>query len=318
MPEEGQRAHVEIFFQQVVNGLQIASVIALIAMGITMIFGLTGLVMFAHGELLMLGGYVTWRTVELNVFGGDAANFFFGVALAVVVVGVLGYLMERGLFRFTFASPINGFIISLGLIVFLQHAIQIMPLPGLGLGLGGDQNWGATTIAVPKPIAAVWTVSEVRIPATRVLIVIATIVVVAFAVAAIYRTGLGRALRASASDRDTAGLMGIPVRRYITAVFVIGSGVAGLGGALLIGQFAIDPFIGGRFVIKGFAVALVGGLGNPVGAVLAAIILGLGEAMGAGYFKTEWTESYAFILMIVVLLIRPQGLLTGLQGPPTR
>jgi branched-chain amino acid transport system permease protein len=292
---------VEILLQQVVNGLSIAAVIALMAMGVTLIFGLTGLVMFAHGELLMIGGFMTWWAFD--DFGG---SFWLGLVVAILVVSALGFLLERGLFRFTYDSPINGFIISLGLIIVFQHVIvELSPV-------------GAGIVDVPRPIPEVFDIGGVRIPGTRVLVVSVTLAIVAVMMFVIYGSGRGRALRASAIDRETAALMGIPVRRYITVVFIVGSALAGLGGALMIGLFPIDPFIGGRFVIKAFAVALVGGLGNPLGAVLAAVFLGLSEAMGTQYFKPEWSESYAFVLMIIILLVRPQGLLTGLQGPPAR
>ncbi len=292
---------METFLQQVVNGLSIAAVIALIALGVTLIFGLTGLVMFAHGELLAIGGFFTWWvSSELG------AGFVAGLLLAIAAVGVIGLALERGLFRFTFDSPINGFIVSLGLIVVLQHLlVELSPA-------------GASIVDIPRPIEQVFNVGGVHIPGTRVLVVGITFAVVIAMLLAIYRSGSGRALRASAIDRETASLMGIPVRRYITIVFVVGSLLAGLGGALMIGLFPIDPFIGSRFVIKAFAVALVGGLGNPAGAVLAAVFLGLAEAMGTQYFKPEWSESYAFVLMIIILLVKPTGLLTGLQGPPAR
>ena len=292
---------MEVVFQQFINGLSIAAIVALMAMGVTLIFGLTGLVMFAHGELLMIGGFVTWL-ISYEV----GAGFWVGIVIALLAVGLIGFLLERGLFRFTFNSPINGFIVSLGLIIVLQHlVVEVSPV-------------GASIVSVQTPIDHTFDISGVKIPAMRVLTVIITIVLVLAMMMLIYRSGRGRALRASAIDRDTAALMGIPVRRYIMIVFLLGTAIAGLGGAVMIGRFPIDPYIGSRFVIKAFAVALVGGLGNPVGAVLAAVFLGLAEAFGTQYFKPEWSESYAFILMIIVLLVRPRGLLTGLQGPPAR
>ena len=131
----------------------------------------------------------------------------------------------------------------------------------------------------------------------------------------ISRSRYGLALRASVSDQETAALMGIPVRRYVTAVFVYGSFLAGLGGALLIALFPITPFIGSQVVVKGFAVALIGGLGNVTGAVIAGIILGLVDGLSAGYGLPQWTDAYSFALMIIILLIRPQGLLGGTEGP---
>ena len=149
----------------------------------------------------------------------------------------------------------------------------------------------------------------------RALVIGVTALVVALTYAAITRSRYGRALRASVEDRDTAMLMGIPVRRYVTGVFVFGSALAGLGGALLIGLFPITPFTGGTIVMKGFAVALIGGLGNVTGAVVAGVILGLVEGFSAGYGFSQWTDAYSFGLMVLVLLVRPNGLFGGTSGP---
>ena len=286
---------VEIFLQQMVNGLVIASVLVLVALGITLIFGLTGIVFFAQGELLMLGGFTVWFTVD------QGGNYFLGIVLAASLLLALGFFLERGLMRFTLESPLNGFIVSLGLIIALQHIVILA--------------WGALDKGIARPISALWNVGDVHISATRVFVVGVAAVVVVLYFFVISRTRYGRALRSVAEDREIAAMMGIPVRRYITAVFVVGSATAGLGGALLLALFPVNPFIGANFVIKGFAVALIGGLGNVTGAVIAALLLGLVEAMSAGYSPApQWTEGYAFVLMILVLLLRPQGILRGAAG----
>jgi branched-chain amino acid transport system permease protein len=121
-------------------------------------------------------------------------------------------------------------------------------------------------------------------------------------------TRFGRVIRACAEDREAAALMGIPVDRVITGTFVLGGMLAALAGALVASIFTIDPYIGARFLLKGFAVALVGGLGNVEGAVIAALLVGTIETMGAGYFAAEWRDGYTFALLILILLARPRGL----------
>ena len=288
---------METFLQQVVLGLSIASVIALIAIGITLIFGLTGIVNFAQGEMLMIGGYVVWFVIVELGLGGGFHWYLLGLVLAIAFVGGLGFVLERGLFRFTLQEPINGFIVSIGLIFILQHVVA---------GI-----WNSDAVDIPRPLNTVWDVGDVRVLATRVFIIGSTLVLFGLTFYVIQRTRWGRALRAIAADRDTAALMGIPVRLYVTGIFVVGSAIAGLGGALLISFFPVSPFVGAHFVIKGFAVAIIGGLGNVTGAVLAALFLGLLEAMSQGYFAPAWTNAYAFGLMILILLVRPQGLLRG-------
>ena len=286
---------MDILFQQILNGLSIASVITLIAVGVTLIFGLTGIINFAHGEFLMVGSIVTWLAVS--------AGWGFPLALVagVASVALLGLVLERGLFRFTLSRPTNGFIVSLGLIVVLQHVVILF--------------WNANQKSIPRPLNTIWDVGGVRIAAVRVMVIVITAAVVALTFFMITRSRYGRALRASVEDRDTAALMGIPVRRYITGVFVFGSALAGLGGGLLIALFPITPFTGGTIVMKGFAVALIGGLGNLTGAVVAGLILGLVEGFSAGYGLSEWTDAYSFALMIIVLLVRPNGLFGGTSGP---
>lgn len=286
---------MDILIQQILNGLSIASVITLIAVGVTLIFGLTGIINFAHGEFLMVGSIVTWLAVTAGV------SFWLALVLAVLAVALMGFALERGLFRFTLTRPTNGFIVSLGLIVVLQHIVIFF--------------WDPNQKSIPRPLTTVWEVAGVRIASVRVMVILVTIAVVAMTFMMITRSRYGRALRASVEDRDTAALMGIPVRRYITGVFVLGSALAGLGGALLIALFPITPFTGGTMVMKGFAVALIGGLGNLTGAVVAGLILGIVEGFSAGYGFSAWTDAYSFGLMILVLLFRPHGLFGGTSGP---
>jgi branched-chain amino acid transport system permease protein len=276
-----------------INSLSVASVIILIGIGITLIFGLTGIINFAHGEFLMVGGMLTWLVI------GQGGNFLLAAAAAVLGVGLLGFVLERGLFRLTLDRPMNGFIISLGLIVVLQHVVI--------------RFWNSYQKAIPAPLTDVWEVGGVRIIEMRVAVVVVTAIIVAITFFGISRSRYGLALRASVADPDTAALMGVPVRRYVTGVFVYGSMLAGLGGALMIALFPITPFIGSVIVVRGFAVALIGGLGNVFGAVVAGLVLM--DGLSAGYGLPEWTEAYSFVLMILILLLRPQGLLGGTAGP---
>jgi branched-chain amino acid transport system permease protein len=168
---------------------------------------------------------------------------------------------------------------------------------------------------IPDPVGQVWVIGGVDIIAMRAIVVAITAVVVAVTYFGISRSRYGIALRASIADQDTAALMGIPVRKYVTGVFVYGSLLAGLGGALMIALFPITPFTGSVVIIRGFAVSLIGGLGNVGGAVVGGLLLGLVDGLSAGYGFPEWTDAYSLVLMIGVLIIRPQGLLGGTLGP---
>ncbi|MBV9392364.1 MAG: branched-chain amino acid ABC transporter permease [Verrucomicrobia bacterium] len=286
---------MEIFFQQLVNSLSVASVTILIGMGITLIFGLAGIVNFAHGEFLMVGGMATWFLVSAGI------NFFIAVLGAMILVGFLGFVAERGLFRFTLDRPMNGFIMSIGLSVILQHVVIRL--------------FNEVQKTIPDPIGQVWVVHGVDIIVMRAIVIAVTAIVVAITYFCISRSRYGLALTASIADPDTAALMGIPVRRYVTGVFIYGSVLAGLGGALMIALFPITPFTGSVVIIRGFAVSLIGGLGNVGGAVVGGLLLGLVDGLSAGYGFPEWTDAYSLVLMIAILIVRPQGLLGGTLGP---
>jgi branched-chain amino acid transport system permease protein len=286
---------MQTFIQQLVNSLSVASVTILIGIGITLIFGLAGIVNFAHGEFLMVGGMVTWFLVNAGV------NFFVALFGAMILVGALGFVAERGLFRFTLDRPMNGFIMSIGLSVILQHVVI--------------RIFNEVQKTIPDPVGQVWVVGGVNIIAMRAIVVAITAIVVMVTYFGISRSRYGIALRASIADQDTAALMGIPVRKYVTGVFIYGSLLAGLGGALMIALFPITPFTGSVVIIRGFAVSLIGGLGNVGGAVVGGLLLGLVDGLSAGYGSPEWTDAYSLVLMIAVLIIRPQGLLGGTLGP---
>jgi branched-chain amino acid transport system permease protein len=286
---------MQILIQQLINSLSVASVTILIGIGITLIFGLAGIVNFAHGEFLMVGGMTTW------FLGNAGVNFFVALFGAMIVVGALGFIVERGLFRFTLDRPMNGFIMSIGLSVILQHVVI--------------RIFNEVQKTIPDPVGQVWVIGGVNIIAMRAIVVAITAIVVAVTYFGISRSRYGIALRASIADQDTAALMGIPVRKYVTGVFIYGSLLAGLGGALMIALFPITPFTGSVVIIRGFAVSLIGGLGNVGGAVVGGLLLGLVDGLSAGYGSPEWTDAYSLVLMIAVLIIRPQGLLGGTLGP---
>ncbi|MGB2695066.1 MAG: branched-chain amino acid ABC transporter permease [Dehalococcoidia bacterium] len=281
------------FFQQLFNGLMISGVYALVALGVTVIFGLTGIVKFSIGELLTLGAFLTFA------FWDNGVSFFIAVPLAAVAVAVLSLLLERAAFRFTLDQPINGFIVSLGLILILQNlTVEI---------------WGTQAKTILPPLDIVWDVGGVRMPMQRWFVVWVTVAIIAGLFFALRYSRWGRAVRACAEDRDAAALMGIPVTWVIAGTFAAGGGLAAAAGGLFASIFAIHPYIGAQFLLKGFAVALVGGLGNIEGAVIAALIVGMTETLGAGYGDTigvgaEWRDAYVFGLLILVLLARPTGL----------
>ena len=277
------------FLQQLFNSLRISGVYALVALGITVIFGLTGIVKFSIGELLTLGAFLAFA-----FWDNDRLIFFLAVPLAALAVGTLSFALERVAFRYTLEQPINGFIVSLGLILVLQNVVI--------------EVWGTEPRAISPTFTDVWDVGGVRMPVQDWFVIWVTIGLIFLLFVGLRYTKYGRAVRACAEDREAAALMGIPVHWVIAGTFALGGALAATAGGLLASLFPIHPYIGLSLLLKGFAVALVGGLGNVEGAVAAALIVGTTETMAAGYLATEWRDAYTFALMISILLLRPTGL----------
>ncbi len=287
------------FLQELFNALRISGIYALVALGITVIFGLTGIVKFSIGELLTIGAFFTF-----SMWDNNRLPYLVAVPCAAVAVGMLTLLLERTTFRFTLERPINGFIVSLGLILVLQNSVI--------------EFWGGPTKALePKAIAptftTIWRPGGVSMPAQDWFVIWVTVGLIAALFLALRYTKYGRAIRACAEDRDAAALMGIPVDWVIAGTFALGGALAATAGGLLASVQVTTPYIGASLLLKGFAVALVGGLGSVEGCVAAALLVGTTETMAAGYgprvhIGTEWRDAYTFMLMILILLVRPTGL----------
>ena len=283
-----------MFLQQLYNGMAIGAVYALIAVGITLIYGLSRIIHFAVGELVMFGAFTSW---QVQLLTGSYALAF---AAAVLVMALAGLLMERGIFRFTLATPLTGFIVSLGLILVFQ---------GLAVLL-----WTANTRYTLPPLQGGWDLGVLVVIRQGVLNIAITAAVLGACYLVLTHTKYGKALRGVADDRNAAALMGIPVQYVIMAAFVAGSVMCGIAGWLVLTEGSISPNTGSSYLLRGFAVALIGGLGSVVGAAVAGIGLGIAESLAAGYVGPGWDDAYVFGLMIAILLWRPTGLAKGSEG----
>jgi branched-chain amino acid transport system permease protein len=282
-----------IVVQQIFNALSLASMYALIALGITLVFGLTGLVNFAQGDLVMLGAMIAlWATPKVG--------FVVGTLLACVAMAALSMALERGLFRRTRNSPLSGFMISLGLVLVLE---------GLAIAI-----WGNLTLQMPAPVPGRFVLGGVKIPAENLLTIAVAIPVLAIAFAFLYYTKVGTALRATAVDSEVAQWIGIPVTKLVMWTFVAGGVLAALAGALYAGLFPINAYIDSDLVIRGFAVAIIGGLGNPAGVLVAAVIVAALETGVSSTSLTAWLDPIVFGLIVMILLVRPTGLFRGAAG----
>ena len=279
------------FFQQLINGLAIGGVYVLIALGLTTVFGILGIAHFAHGSVSMFGGYLTYflvSSVGLPLFIAILAALLVGLFLGVAIE-FLAYRPVRN------DNHINAFIVALGLTMMVE-----------GLNL---QFFGADQIVIPTSFNRVFNIGGVTIPELRVyVIVVAAILILAMTIF-VDRTKTGQAIRAVAENRDAAILMGVNVKTIPLIVFSISTALGVAAGVMVGSLFAIAPGTGEGLVVKGFAVLILGGLGSIPGAIIGGIILGVTESLAAGYISSAYKDVIAFVVMIVVLLFRPQGLL---------
>ena len=278
--------------QQLVNGLMLSSIYVLVALSATVVFGLTGIVNFAVGELMMIGAFIALVLVQAGV------PFAFAVLIAVGCLAVAGLLIERFLFRWTLPRPDNGFIVSLGMILILQ-AIAV-------------ELWGSGYRSIPLPLAQTITLGSVVVGAQALVILGVSLGVLVGFTIWLYKSRNGRALRAASEDREVAQLMGVPVLRLTAIVFAVGIGFAGLAGALVSSVAVVQPFMSANYLLKGFIIAIVGGLGNVTGTFVVGLFVALTEALSAQYLPIEWINGYVGLSMILILLIRPSGLF-GIQ-----
>jgi branched-chain amino acid transport system permease protein len=280
--------------QQILNGLQLGFVYALIALGYTMVYGIVRLINFAHGDVFMVGAFVSFFTISSLQFG-----FIETMLIAMVACAALGVFIERAAYRPLRQAPrIATLITAIGVSIFLEYF--------------GSLNFvfGPNYRSFPRPFEVqVWDVGGVRISSIQVLIIAVALVLVVALQLFVQRTKTGMAMRAVAFDHDTARLMGINVDFIISVTFAIGSALAGAGGLLFaIAYPTINPFMGIMPGLKAFVAAVLGGIGIIPGALLGALIMGQAEVL-TGSVLSSVRDLVAFGILIIVLLVKPTGIL---------
>jgi len=293
---------MEEFFQQLTNGLAVGGIYALIALGYTMVYGVLKLINFAHGDLFALGAYLGLTLLTSLGLSGFLGPVLGLVLLAVMVMGfvaVTGAILERAAYRPLRQSPrLSAVVSALGASIFLQNTLMLI--------------YGARIHVYPQdilPRVAV-TIGGLSIPLVRILVFLVSLLMMAALFTFIQRTRLGTAIRAAAIDQSAARLMGINVDQVILIVFLIGPGLGGVAG-LLVGLYygQVNFTMGWIYGLKAFTAAILGGIGNIPGAMVGGLILGVIEALGAAYISVAWKDAIAFFVLIVILIVRPMGLL---------
>jgi branched-chain amino acid transport system permease protein len=299
---------MEILIQQIINGLVLGSVYALVALGYTMVYGIINLINFAHGEVLMVGALTSWSVVTVLAASGLPGWLIMLISLiaAVIVCSILNFLIEKVAYRPLRDAPrLAPLITAMGMSLLLQTLAMIIWKP----------NYKPYPILLPSEPFDVF---GAVINTTQILILVATALALAGLMYLVHYTKLGRAMRATAENPRVAGLMGVRPDTVISATFVIGAALAALAGVMYAANYgSVQHTMGFLPGLKAFTAAVFGGIGNLAGAMVGGVLLGLIESLGAGYIGvltggvlgSHYQDIFAFIVLILVLTLRPQGLL---------
>jgi branched-chain amino acid transport system permease protein len=293
--------------QQLVNGLTLGGVYALIAIGYTMVYGILFMLNFAHGEIYMIGGFAGWWVLHLlsrnhmPVINAGAVVALMIVA-AMAVTALLGATMERLAYRPLRKAPrMNLLLSALGVSIFLQNTVLTFQ--------GAKARFFPVTSLIPESVRT-FQVGGVVFSFMRVLVIALTFLFMAALTIVVKKTKVGKAMRATAQDIEAATFMGIDTDRIIVLVFLIGSALGGAAGTLVGLLFTqVDYYVGFQAGLKGFTAAVLGGIGNIFGAMLGGIILGLIESLATTFFPATYKDVVAFVVLIIVLIFRPWGLM---------
>jgi len=303
-----EHSTVDVFLQQIINGLVLGSMYALVALGYTMVYGIVNLINFAHGEVLMVGAMVAFTVVSLLGDSGLPGWLILLIAIpnAMLVCAALNVAIEKLAYRPLRNAPrLAPLITAMGVSLLLQTLAMVIWKPN------------------PKPFPQLLTVDPIDlggpvITITQLLILLATAIILVLLVVLVNQTRLGRAMRATAENPRVASLMGVNPDRVISATFVIGAVLAALAGIMWAANYGtVQHAMGFLPGLKAFTAAVLGGIGNLPGAVVGGLLLGLVEAIGAGYLGdltggvlgSHYADIFAFAALILVLTLRPSGLL---------
>lgn len=294
---------MDIFLQQLVNGLTIGMIYALIALGYTMVYGIAQLINFAHGDVFMVGAYLglfayTLFMPHLSGGGHSLLGVFLIFIFSMSLSGALGVLIERFAYRPLRNAPrLAPLITAIGVSFLLQNIIMLAFGPM-------DKSFPTLLKTIP------YTLGSVTITNLQILIAVTSIALMIGLHFFIRYSRTGKAMRALADDRDGANLVGINTNRIISVTFLIGSALAGAGGVMFGMYYNTINFHDGYLAgLKAFTAAVLGGIGNVPGAMIGGLLIGVLEGLGAGYLSSEWKNVFAFFILILILLFRPSGLL---------
>lgn len=274
---------------QLLNGAIVGTLYGIVALGITLTFGITGIVNFALGAFMMLGGYAAWWLAD-----GLGVPYPLAVAGAVIITALSGLVADRALFRFTRNNLVNGLIVSIGLISVLEAGALLL--------------WTSTPKDMHFVLPGVVTMGSVVVSKMKLVVFGALLAVILATWAGLTRTWVGRAAYAYAQNPEAAELMGVRTGLLQSGVVVYSCALAGLGGALYASLYSLEPHLGSMYVLKAIESAILAGIGSVVGSLAGGVILGVTEGSGSMFLPAAFRDAYGLVFLVVVLLFRPAGL----------
>jgi len=292
---------MDIFFQQLVNGLTIGSIFALVALGYTMVYGIMKLINFAHGDLVAMSAFVGLTVYDQ--FLGKGTNSILAIiiifSLTGIIIAMTGIVLERVAYRPLRKAPrLSAVVSALGASLVIQNGIMLI--------------WGPRMRFFPADIlpATIWNIGGVYISFIQVVILVISLIIMAALIFFIDKTRVGAAIRATSIDHDASRLMGIDVNGIITLIFIIGTFLGAVGG-LFIGLYyrGINFNMGWNYGLYAFVAAIIGGIGNIPGAMVGGMLLGIFKAFIAGYVSSTWADAFTFTLLIAILVVKPTGIM---------
>jgi branched-chain amino acid transport system permease protein len=281
---------MELLIQQLLNGLTVGSVYSLVALGLTLVYGILHIPNFAHGAFYMMGGYVT-----LTMMNQAGLPYWLAIIISMIAIGLLGVLMERLVFYpLRDAPPLHDKIAAIGILLFLEAFAQFV--------------WGADYQTMSTPYGNVVSVLGLTLTMQRVLIIVSTIVIMILLYFFLKKTFIGASIIAMSQNREGANLVGINTNKVAMMTFMISGSLAALAASLASPINLVFPGMGHLVILKAFVIIILGGMGSIPGAIIGGYILGFSESLGATYISNDYKDIIAFVILVIILTVKPTGL----------
>jgi len=279
----------QLILGQLLNGAIVGTLYGIVALGISLTFGITGIVNFALGAFMMLGAYMTWFLTD-----GAGLPYPLAVVCAVAITALGGLVADQGLFRFTRNNLVNGLLVSIGLIAIMEGAALLI--------------WTSTPKDMQYVLPGVVRMFGLVVPKLKLVVFGVLLLVILATYAALTRTWVGRAAFAYAQNREAAELMGVRTQLLQSGVVVYSTALAGLGGALYASLYSLEPTMGSAYILKAVEAAILAGIGSVLGSLVGGVLLGVTEGAGSIVFPIAFRDAYGLVFLIAILLFKPAGL----------